>query len=222
MRIAYIFPSRTRPTKFFQCLENIQDQSFQDNYFVWAKLDLDDPFKEEYEKRLHEFPEVTVKWGLSKNKIHAINRDLEDLPPCDIMIIQSDDIHWSAFAFDDEIREAFEKHFPDLSGTVHFPEKNAGNRTIIVSMLGINLYKQLGYMYHPDYESLYSDNDFTEMTRMMKKYAYVNKQIFLHKHPIWKESGTDWDSQYRHTERPEVYKKDHETYIARKAKNFGV
>jgi len=221
-RIAYIFPSRTRPAKFFQCLENIQDMSFSDNYFVWAKLDNDDPTKEEYEKRLHEFPEVTVKWGLSNNKVHAINRDLEDLPPCDIMIIQSDDIHWTQFAFDDDIREAFVDHFPDLDGTIHWPEFHAGRSTIIVSIMGVNMYKKLGYMYCPCYESVYSDNDFTEMTKAMGKYKFINKQIFLHKHPIWQESKTEWDAQYKHSERPEVYKKDRDTYHKRKAINFGI
>jgi hypothetical protein len=218
-----VFPSRSRPYKFFKTLDNIQDMSWSEDYFVWAKLDTDDPTmnNDETKARLEvEYKEVTVRWGLSENKVHAINRDLEDLPPCDILIIQSDDIVWTKFGFDEEIKEAFKKHFPGLDGTVHFKEKHAGRSTIIVSMVGVNLYKQLGYLYHPSYESVYSDNDFTEMTRLMGKYAYIDKEIFIHAHAIW--NLTAWDAQYRHTERPEVYKKDKETYTRRKAKNFGV
>jgi len=175
---------------------------------------------DEVKERLKEYPEVTVKWGKSKGKVDAINRSMEGIPECDIIIIMSDDIVWDVFGFDDEIRDAFRKHFPNLDGTVHFQEFNAKNRTIIVSMLGINLYKQLGYLYWPEYVSVYSDNDFTEMTRRMKKYAYVSKIIFSHHHPIW--GKIDWDAQYRKTESPEYYKKDKEVFMKRQANNFGL
>lgn len=220
MRIAYIFPSRERPKKFFSCLDNIQDMSDSKDYFVWGKLDNDDPHKQEYENKLSEYPELTVKWGLSKNKVHAINRDLEDLPPCDIIIIMSDDIKWIEFAYDNEIREAFTKYFPNLNGTIHFKEKHAAERTIIVSMLGINLYKQLGYLYHSSYASVFADNDFTEMSRMMGVYVFINKEIFLHLHPIW--NLTSFDELYRRNESPEFYQKDRDNFNKRKADNFGL
>lgn len=220
MRICYVFASRTRPIKFFDILDKIKYLSESDNYFVWAKLDNDDPFKEEYEKQLHEYPEVTVKWGLSKNKIHAINRDLEDLPECDIIVMQSDDVVWDAYGFDTEIREAFKKHFPNLDGTVHFPDSHAKDRTITVSILGINLYKKIGHLYHPDYVSVFADNHFTEMTRLMGKYVFINKRIMDHHHPIW--GMTTFDEQYKKTESPEFYKKDQETFLKHKADNFGI
>ena len=222
MRICYVFASRSRPHKFFNCLDNIQDMSYSDNYFVWAKLDDDDESmnNEEVKTKLTEYPEVTVKWGKSKSKIHAINRDLDDLPPCDILIIQSDDIKWTKFSFDEEIRQAFEKHFPDFSGTVHFPEKNAGRRTVIVSMIGAALYKSLGYMYNEQYISVFADNDFTEMTRLMGKYAYIDTTLFMHCHPIF--NLTNWDTQYRATEHADVYKKDREVFNKRKEQNFGI
>lgn len=222
MRICYAFPSRSRPDRFFRTLENIQDMSMSPDYFIWVKLDEDDESmnNDVVKERLQEFPDVTVRWGLSKGKVDAINRSMEDLPSCDIVIIMSDDIVWDVFGFDDEIRSAFQKHFPNLDGTVHFQEFNAKDRTIIVSMLGINLYKQLGYLYWPEYESVYPDNDFTEMTRKMGKYAYEPKIIFSHRHPIW--GHVPWDTQYRNTERPEVYKKDREVFNKRQANNFGL
>lgn len=192
------------------------------DYFIWAKLDEDDESmnNDSVKERLNEFPDVTVKWGLSKGKVDAVNRSMDDLPPCDIIIILSDDIKFDVFGFDDLIREAFAKHFPNLDGTVHFQEFNAKNRTIIVSMLGINLYKQIGYLFWPEYESVYPDNDFTEMTRLMGKYAYEPKIIFSHLHPIW--GHVPWDEQYRNTERPEVYKRDRDIFNKRKASNFGL
>lgn len=222
MRICYSFPSRSRKDRFFKALENIQDMSMSDNYFVIAKLDTDDETmnNDAVKDALHWFPEVTVKWGTSKSKVDAVNRGLEDLPPCDIIIIMSDDIVWDSFGFDDDIRDAFKKYFPKLDGTVHFPEDHGKHNTIIVSMLGINLFKQLGYLYYPKYISVYPDNDFTEMTKKMGKYAFVNKRLFTHAHPIW--NLAEWDEQYRASESADVYKKDREVFNKRKANNFGV
>jgi hypothetical protein len=222
MRICYVFPSRTRPNRFFSTLDNIRKLSESDNYFVWSKLDEDDPSMNngEVKEKLKEYPEVTVKWGWSKNKIDAINRNLDDLPECDIIIIQSDDIVWDVAGFDKEIREAFVKYFPDLSGTIHYPEFNAKNRTIIVSILGVNLFRRLGYLYHPSFISVYADNHFTEMTRAIGKYVFIDKRIFSHLHPIW--GVVPWDEQYRKTEAKENYRIDRETYLKLQANNYGL
>lgn len=221
-RICYVFASRSRPEKFFNCLNNIQDNSNSENYFVIAKLDDDDASmnNDDVKERLKEYPEVEVKWGASDNKIHAINRGLENLPQCDIIIVQSDDMVFEVFGFDDEIRESFEKHFPNLDGVVHYPEINSGERTMVLTIMGINLYKQLGYLYHPSFLSVYADNHLTEMTKAMNKYVFVNKKIYSHQHPIYKM--TEWDEQYRRTESQEFYQKDHATFLRLKADNFGL
>lgn len=222
MRICYVFPSRSRPDKFFSTLENIIDNSFSENFFIWCKLDQDDSTMNNVEviERLQWYDEVTVKWGLSKNKVHAVNRDMEDLPPCDILVLVSDDIKWTTFGFDEEIREAFAKFSPDFSSVIHFPEEKSADRTMILTVMGINLYKKLGHLYHPDYESVYCDNQLTEMCRKMGKYHYVNKILYVHNHAIWGKA--EWDDLYRYNERPEVYKKDHETYLRHKKNNFGL
>lgn len=219
-RICYCFPSRSRPAKFFAALDNIRAMSVSTEYFIWGKLDENDPTANEYKKRIDEYPELTVKWGLSEGKVHAINRSMEDLPPCDIIIIMSDDVVWDVRGFDKEIRNAFIKNCPNFNCTVHFPDDHGGGNTIIVSILGINLFKQLGYLYHPSYESVFCDDDFTEMSRLMNRYFFINKRLFSHNHPIW--GKVSWDDLYRHSERPEVYKKDRETFKKRKANNFGI
>lgn len=223
MRIAFVFPSRSRNKKFFAALDNILDNVFLEDHFIFAKLDKDDvtmnniETKERLEK---EYPEVIVKWGYSKNKIHACNRHLEDLPPCDIIVLMSDDMKWIYFGFDEEIRNAFEKLSPNLDSVIHFPEDKSAERTMVLTIMGINLYKKLGYLYWPEYQSVYCDNDLTEMCRKMGKYHFVKKKLYVHNHPIWQKS--EWDEQYKKNEAPDVYKKDHSVYIKRKANNFGL
>lgn len=222
MRISYVLPSRSRPEKFFQTIENIIDNSFSDNFFIWCKLDEDDETmnNEKVKEKLQEYGEVTAIWGISDNKIHACNRSLEDLPECDIIILFSDDMRAIVFGFDEEIREAFKNHFPGLDGVVHFPDSHAADRTMTLTMMGINLYKQLGYLYHPSFLSVYADNHLTEMTKAMKKYVFVNKKIIDHFHPGW--NMAEWDDQYRKTEAPENYKRDRDTFLKLKANNFGL
>ena len=220
MRICYVFPSRERPSKFARGIENIQDMSASDDYLILAKLDLNDPTRKEYETCLKEFPEVIVKWGKSNNKIHACNRGLEELPECDILVLFSDDMKFLVFGYDDQIRESFAKHFPELDGVVHYPDSHALDRTMTLTMMGVNLYKQLGYLYHPSFESVYADNHITELSRKMGKYVFINKKIFDHFHPIW--NMTAWDKQYRRTESQDVYKRDRDTFDKHKANNFGL
>jgi len=223
MRICYVFPSRSRPGKFFKALDNIKELSESDNYFIIAKLDEDDETmnNEEVKGRLQtEYPDVIIRWGLSKNKIHSINRGLEDLPPCDIIIVMSDDMIWEMWGFDTEIRNSFQAHFPDFDGVIHYPDSHALAKTMTLTIIGVNLYNQLGYLYWPEYESVFADNDLTEMTRMMGKYVYIGRRIFDHHHPIWKMS--EWDRQYRKTEDKEVCKRDREVYHKRRANKFGL
>lgn len=220
MRICYVYASRARPFKFYQSLENIREMSNSDDYFIWSKLDEDDPQIEKYKLGLHLYPEVTVRMGLSRNKIHAINRSLEDLPECDIIVMMSDDQVFEVKGFDDRIRDAFNKYFPSLDGAVHFQDSHALARTITLSIMGINLYKRIGYLYNEEYDSLYADNEFTDVVRMLNKYVLMKERIHDHYHPIWRMAN--WDSQYRATEAKELYAKDRETYIRRKAVNFGL
>lgn len=222
-RLCFVFPSRQRTVRFFQTLDNIRAMSNSDNYFVWAKLDNDDISMNRPEIIKHladNYKEVTVKWGLSEGKVSAINRSMEDLPECDIIILQSDDIVWDVKGFDDIIREAFTTHSPDYSHAIHFPDDHGKQKTIIVSILGISLYKELGCLYQPDFESVYADDFFTEQVRRMGKYVYVGIRLYTHKHPMW--NLEKWDSQYRHTERPEVYKKDRETFQRLRKEFFGL
>lgn len=220
MRICYVFASRSRPKKFYECLNAVKRLSVSDNYFVIAKLDYDDKFIDEYKTSLPDYPEVSVKWGTSNNKIHAINRDLEELPLCDIIIVLSDDMIAEYHGFDDEIRAVFRSVFPNLDGVVHTDDGHCKERTMTLTIMGVNLYKHLGYLYHPSYISIYADNDLTEMCRLMNKYVYVNKVYFRHFHPIWRMAV--WDEQYRKTESRELYHKDGLTFKQRKSINFGL
>lgn len=214
MKICFVFPSRERPDKFFRCLDNIQDMvSESDNYCVIAVLDNDDPSKEDYEKSLHEYPEVEARWGLSANKVAAINRELNNLPEAAIICLHSDDMWFTKFGFDEEIREAFK----EWDGLVHFPDQVAKEKLITYTMMHRDYLSSLGYIYHNDFNNVYCDNFQHLQAQKLGKYKFVNKQILEHRHSMWGFGMAD--DLLRRTEEPIGYRKDHETFIRLKAEH---
>lgn len=221
MVIAINFASRSRPNKFFNCLDNIRSTFASKEYFVWAKLDEDDAEIEKYKSRLNEYPEVTVKWGLSKGKIHAVNRDISDLPPFDILLNESDDFWFLGFGVDNIIRDAMRLHSPELDIMLHFPDQKAKERTCTYQIVGRKYFERTGYVYNPEYISIYADNEETEKAKMLGKYAFINRSIFEHRHPTFGGYG-EIDDLLKKTESKELYRIDRETFMRRKSMNFGI
>lgn len=223
MKTLINFATRSRPTKLFACLDNIRNLSTVKNYDICVKADLDDSSMNcnWVKVLLSAYPEVDVQWGYSESKVHAINRNLSEwVDGHDVIINMSDDLLFLENGFDEIIENDFKTLFPNFDGLLHYPDNFAKGRTCTHTIMGVNLYKKLGYMYHPDFISVYCDNHLTELTRKMGKYAFVNKKILEHMHPH--ASLAPWDEQYKKTEHPDIYKKDRETFLKHQANNFGL
>jgi len=220
MKLTYSFPSRSRPVKFFAALDNIRSMSQNGNYEVIAKLDDDDKqFTQRFKDRLSEYPEVIVKWGKSKNKIHAVNRDLEGMTG-EILLCHSDDMVFIRRGFDKFIRSQFVKSIAHqeliFDGLLHLPDGYANARVCTYSIMHVNYYKRFGYIYHPSYISLWCDNEATMVAKMLNKYKYVNEQIFQHEHPVL--GHVPKDEMYLRQGR--FYKEEEITFRKRENKNF--
>lgn len=212
MKLTYSFPSRNRPVKFFAALDNIRSMSASDNYEVIAKLDVDDiKFTDRFKQRLEQYPEVIVKWGRSKSKVHAVNRDLEGMTG-EILLCHSDDMVFIRKGFDDFVREQFNK----FDGLLHLPDGYAGARVCTYSIMHVNYYKRFGYIYNPAYVSLWCDNEATVVAKMLNKYKYVNEQYFQHEHPVL--GHVPKDEMYMRDGR--YYREEQITYKKREMKNF--
>jgi len=82
--------------------------------------------------------------------------------------------------FDNIIREEFYKN---LDQFVHFPDGFTADRLATMSIMGREYYNRFKYIYHPDYISLWCDNEAMEVAKMLGCYTYVDKNIFQHLHP---------------------------------------
>lgn len=216
MKLTYSFPSRNRPVKFFAALDNIRSMSASDNYEVIAKLDIDDKlFTDRFKQRLEQYPEVIVKWGKSRNKVHAVNRDLEGMTG-EILLCHSDDMVFIKNGFDEFVRGQYSLY--NFDGLLHLPDGFANERVCTYSIMHVNYYKRFGYIYHPDYISLWCDNEQTEVAKALRKYKYINEQWFQHEHPVlghvFKDEMYMKDGKY--------YRQEEITFKKRENMNFGL
>ncbi len=195
-------------------MRNIAD-CFED-YTVVLKVDRDDAMAREYFTTFYDH--TIIRLGYSKSKVDAINRDIPE--GWDVLVNTSDDIVWKPGA-GKEITKAIE---PDTF--LHFPEPYADGQAArkgvdpisVVSIMDRKYYDRFGYVYQPDYVSLWCDNEATEVARKLGRYKFVNKYIFEHLHPSAGKAKKD--DQYRHTE--SFFSKDKLTYSLRTQAGFHV
>lgn len=224
-KILFKFSSRSRSEKFFKCLDNIISKiDDKENYMIVASLDFDDKtmFNKQVLERLILYVEnhkLFPVFGYSKNKIDAINRDMDKFDDWSICVNTSDDMEFQVQGFDNIIRDKFHQHFPDTDGNIYFNDGYVGDRISTMSIIGKKYFdseKMNGKIYHPSYVSLWCDNEYTEVAKHFNKIAYFNQILYKHNHPA---NGIGVaDEQLKNTESFSFV--DSENYKKRKAKNF--
>lgn len=201
MKLLIQFPTYGRPEKFCKVLDSyVETASSHHELFFNINCDAADL------TMTNGYVQERIKYILSKKrnvdgeihfdqnttKISAINDHIDGLD-FDIIICASDDMVPKAHSWDNEIAIAMKEHFPALDGCVHFNDGNTDGKLITFSILGKALYDHFGYIYHPDYKSLYSDDEFTQEVRRMGKEKYIDKIIISHEH--WSIEGSENHNQ---------------------------
>lgn len=211
MKILFKYTTRSRPELFKRGMDSIINNCISESYQILVSIDTDDESMFEMEDYYKGNSKVIFCKGTSTGKINAINRDVDLVTDWDILVNMSDDMVFTQNGFDAHIRGAFD----NLDQCLHFPD---GNTTafITMSILGRKYFDRFGYIYHPDYISLFCDNEQTEVAQILGCYKFINKNIFSHLHPAWAKAASD--EQYRHTE--SFWGVDQATYTRRKANNF--
>ena len=211
MKILFKYTTRSRPELFERGLKSIIDNCFSDQYKILVTVDENDATMFKYWND----PRITTIIGESKNKVDAINRDVNEFVyDWDVLVNMSDDMIFTQKGFDNIIRESFE----NTDQCIHFPDGSTGDRLISMSILGRDYYKRFNYIYNPEYISLYCDNETMDVAKILGRYKFVNENIFLHLHPAHGNALND--NQYRYTE--SFHPIDQATYLKRKANNFGL
>lgn len=228
LKLLIKYPSRGRVDRFFDGMDSIYNNlSDKENTFVLVTADNDDPAMNDHLiwSRILEYGNVSPIYGVSESKIAAVNRDMDikgaSWNDWDIVCVMSDDIRFCVYGFDDIIRTEMIQHFPEGDGYLHFCEKDSQAALNVMTIIDRKYYDRFGFIYHPEYKSLWCDNEQTEIAKMLGRYRYINYEIFHHFNPAYNYPNMPKDEMF--IRQQEIgWTIDQETYQRRKARNFDI
>lgn len=233
MKILVKYPTRQRPRQFIEVLTKMVTMAKEpENLKFLVSFDTDDATMTgaiiQEASKIHS--DITFVAGTSKSKVHAINRDMELSGEWDIVLLASDDMIPQINHWDDIVRLCFREVAHTDNGDILFSTYNLDqmlwyfdghqHRICTLTIYGRDYYNRFKYLYHPEYISLWCDNEQTDVGVMLGKCKHFPDTIlFKHEHPAWGK-GLAMDALY---ERNEAYfKTDEATYNRRKENNFGL
>jgi hypothetical protein len=203
-KILLKYASRGRRERFFDGLDNIFELSEnKDRILVMVTLDEDDieMCNSDVKGRLSEYNNVHVIYGISKNKIHATNRDLDKIPEhfkdWDIIANFSDDQRFVVHGWDTMIIDDFRNISTDFSHYIAYrdPDTNGALSTLYIA--GRRFFDCFGFIYDEMFLSLFADNLVEDCARKLGKYHYTGYQIYQHFNPAYGYQKFEEDTMFR-------------------------
>lgn len=230
-------PTRGRPTKMFETLDSlIERQSGEHPVHYLISMDNDDDTMNNPEvirllTAYNDRPDkrFVIDWQFAPRagKIGSVNRDMECAPPdWDVVMQIADDFICLVDGWDNRIAEEMEA-FPDGDGVVWFFD-GYNRDTDTLCIMGRKYYDRFGYIYNPDYRTLWADTEFTAVADLLDKLVFCDEVLFRHDHPDWLHShGYDgqkqgYDELYMENDKSEDREWDENLFNMRKMNNFGV
>lgn len=99
---------------------------------------------------------------------------------------------------------------------------------LVMPILSRARYERLGYVFYPEYESMYADNEFCEHARQDAVVIDARHLMFPHRHPLFdasvRKSGKDWrntDEAYAAQNRDEAFRLGDYIFKYRRKVRFG-
>lgn len=226
LKLLIKYPTRSRPEQFLSVLTKMVNTSKHPELLTFlVSFDVDDESMNgailQRASQIHNG--ITFVAGTSRNKVHAINRDMEMAGEWDIVLVASDDMIPQVEGWDEIIREGFKTasigsetaiEHNNLDQCLWFFDGHQ-HRICTLVVMGKDRYNKFNYIYHPDYVSLWCDNEWTEVNQPVKNETI----LFKHEHPAW-GGGLEMDALYQRNEG--YFKLDEATYMRRKSLNFPI
>jgi hypothetical protein len=213
-RILIKFPTRSRHEKAIEVINKyLSFATDPDNIQILVTVDIDDT----PEKYIFTDKRITIKVGPSNGKIGAINRDMPHHSTFDILLLASDDMIPIVHGYDDIIRTKMRENFSDGDGVLWFNDGFRQNKINTLVICGSKYYQRFGYIYYPEYTSLWCDNEFTDVAHKLKRQVYFDIVIIKHEHPA-NNLNIKSDELYQHNNR--YFSLDKQLYILRRVNNF--
>lgn len=190
MKLLVQFPTYARPKKFIDVFMRYVETCSQ-NHEIFFNINCDASdltmTNKDVVNQIHYLLNFkdnvngNVWFDKNTNKISAINDHIEGRD-FDVVICASDDMIPQENNWDDIIAKDMQKYFPNFNGALHYFDGYQTKSLITLSILGVELYNHFGYIYHPDYKSLYCDNEFTHSVYRIGRVKYIDRLIIKHEH----------------------------------------
>lgn len=227
MRLVIKFPTRSRPEKFKNVLNKYIDYLSGGNevrFVITCDNDdstMNNPEMRNWFEQIKNKVDLDVFYGDSKTKVQAVNANLDN-EFGDVLLVASDDMVPAALNYDAIIADAFNQMFPNYDGAIKFNDGLRNDQLMTLPCIGWNLYKAIGHVYHPDYISLYCDNEQTRVCGMLNKLAISDICIARHEWipGVYADGTVNKNADALHQRNESFYSSDLEVFKRRIEKNF--
>jgi|688.fasta_scaffold457952_2 hypothetical protein len=221
MKLLIKFPTRSRKNKFLLILKKYYNflSKRNDVHFLISMDEDDVEMNNDFVREiLGTYQNLSFFYGNSKTKVEAINNDLDKINEWDIVLLASDDMIPTVKGYDDIIINEMKNNYPDTDGVLWFNDGYQGDKLNTLCILGKKYYDRFGYIYNPEYKSVWSDNEFMLVANILGKQKYFDNVIIKHEHPDWGFGSRD----EIHTTNIKNESLDRNTFNKRKLNNFGI
>lgn len=219
MKLLIKYPTRGRKIKFLSTLQKYYNflSKKNDVTFLITMDDDDSELNNDFVREvLDTYDNLIYFYGDSNTKIEAINNDLDKVGEWDIFLLASDDMIPSVKGYDEIIINEMKNNYPDTDGVLWFNDGYQGNKLNTLCILGKKYYERFGYIYHPSYKSVWSDNEFMSVANILNKQKYFEQTIIKHEHPDYGFGNRD----FIHSDNQKNESSDKKIFEIRKSKNF--
>jgi len=209
VNILITFPTRSRPQKFLETLELWEHPEVK----IAITIDRDDATMNnaqmlaDLRERGHD-----VQIMSPQGKIAAMNYGVKERD-WDLLFVAQDDLEPRRRYVQETLR-LWDKHFGESTdGVLHLNDGFRHDYLNTIVIIGRQYFDRFGYIYHPQYRSLFADNEYTDVSTHLRRVVRISKRIIVHE---W--AGMSPDALLIRNER--FYDEDRATYFRRKAMGF--
>ncbi len=144
----------------------------------------------------------------STSKVHAINRDIEDVQvKWNILLVISDDMWPKVQGWDTMIRARFIDHPDSLIWYTDGKQKDI----CTLPLMDRAYYDRDGHVYDPRFESVFCDNLQTDLARKRGRLVFIDAVLADHRHPA-NYTEVKKDALYMKNETQAIWDRDEATY----------
>jgi hypothetical protein len=215
MLISLIHPSLGRAVQARKCYDHWMKTASGDHEYEWiVSLSKKDATLEQYYQTFTDSDAVLITTR-STNMVQATN-EIAKLCAGQIIILVSDDM-WSCELWDSKILHKFEM----INGPGILQVSDGITVTkLTIPIMNREAYKKLGYIYHPDYISMYADDDLRKTA--LQHGMYYNGTDIMIEHRHYSVNKAKMDKTYASENSRTAWKIGEQVFFERAKNKFPI